>query len=242
MADASASRSPDSSDSEPASFTRVEAERARSVASSLLEIGAVQLRPADPFTWTSGLVAPIYCDNRLTIAVPAVRRRLRDGFASVLEAHALLPATIAGTATAGIPHAAWLAEAADAPMAYVRDASKDHGTGARIEGRVRAGDDVVLVEDLISTGGSALDAVAALRAAGATVHAVLAIFTYQLEAAERAFREDGVDGHVLADFATLVDVAREQGRLSGDEYSALQAWRADPEAWSRAHGGSQPTT
>jgi len=221
-------------------FVRADAERAREVAASLLEIGAVELRPADPFTWTSGLRAPIYCDNRLTMAHPPVRRALRDGFASVIDAHDLRPATIAGTATAGIPHAAWLAEAVDQPMAYVRDAAKDHGTGARIEGRVRPGDDVLLVEDLISTGGSALDAVAALRAAGATVRAVLAIFTYQLDGAERAFRDDGVDCHVLTDFRTLVDVGHEQARLSGAERETLRAWRADPAGWSAARGGATP--
>jgi len=223
-------------------FLRADGEWAREVAASLLEIGAVELRPADPFTWTSGLVAPIYCDNRLTIAHPPVRRTLCDGFGSVIDTHDLLPATIAGTATAGIPHAAWLAEAVDEPMAYVRDAAKNHGTGARIEGRVRPGDDVLLVEDLISTGGSALDAVAALRAAGATVRAVLAIFTYQLDGAERAFRDDGVDCHVLTDFRTLLDVAHAQSRLSDTDQQALRTWRDDPGAWSEAHGGVDPNS
>lgn len=240
MADAPSPRPADSSDRGSSPFVRAGTGPARRVAASLLDIGAVELRPADPFTWTSGLVAPIYCDNRLTIAHPPVRRALRDGFVSVLEEHALLPATIAGTATAGIPHAAWLAEVVDAPMAYVRDAAKEHGTGGKIEGRVRPGDDVVLVEDLISTGGSALDAVATLRAAGATVRAVLAIFTYQLDVAERAFRNDGVSGYVLTDFETLVDVAHEQERLSDAERETLRAWRADPAAWSAAHGGARP--
>lgn len=213
---------------------------ARRIAQSLLDIEAVKLRPSDPFTWSSGLVSPIYCDNRLTISVPPVRREIRNAFADLLAAEEFLPATIAGTATAGIPHAAWLAEAVDQPMVYVRSSAKDHGTGARIEGQISAGDEVVLVEDLISTGGSALDAVAALQERGARVHAVLAIFTYQLEAAETAFQEAGVKRFVLSDFQTLIDVAHTENRLSDDELTALQHWRADPEAWSVEHGGARP--
>ncbi len=214
--------------------------QSRAIAKDLLEIGAVKLQPTDPFTWSSGLAAPIYCDNRRTIAHPPVRRRIRDGFADVLDRASLLPVTIAGTATAGIPHAAWLAEAADQPMAYVRSSAKEHGTGARIEGRVEAGDEVVVLEDLISTGGSALDAVAALREAGATVTAVLAIFSYQLDTAEAAFREAGVARHVLTNFATLIDVAHEHSGLSDADLAALKTWRSDPAAWSVDHGGARP--
>jgi orotate phosphoribosyltransferase len=213
------------------------ARRARTIAEELLDIGAVKLQPNNPFTWSSGLVAPIYCDNRLTIAYPRVRRAIRDGFRGVVTDASLLPAIIAGTATAGIPHAAWLAEATDQPMAYVRSSAKGHGTGARIEGRIEAGDDVVVLEDLISTGGSALDAVAAVREVGATVRAVLAIFSYQLDAAEAAFAAAEVDRHVLTDFGTLIDVAHAHHRLSDDERTALQNWRPDPEAWSLEHGG-----
>ena len=217
-----------------------ESDRARSIARSLLDIEAVKLRPTDPFTWSSGLVAPIYCDNRLTLSYPRIRRSIRDGFAAHLRERSVLPATIAGTATAGIPHAAWLADAVDAPMAYVRDSAKGHGTGARIEGVVEAGDTVVLVEDLISTGGSALDAVEALRNVGAIVPTVLAIFSYQLDTAEAAFREAGVERFVLSDFPTLIEVAHEEERLSDAELRALKAWRADPAAWSVEHGGAQP--
>lgn len=225
--------------SSPAEQSSSGRKQARRLAESLLEIGAVQLRPADPFTWTSGLVAPIYCDNRRTIAVPSVRRAICDGFSMLLSETSYLPATIAGTATAGIPHAAWLAEAVDQPMVYVRDSAKGHGMGARIEGRTVDGDDVVLVEDLISTGGSALDAVAALREVGATVRAVLAIFSYQLDAAEQAFHEAGVECHVLTDFQTLIDVAHAQDSLTNDELDAVKAWRTDPEAWSLEHGGRE---
>lgn len=213
---------------------------AGAIAQSLLEIEAVKLRPSDPFTWSSGLVAPIYCDNRLTISAPPVRRAIRDGFADILAEEKLLPATIAGTATAGIPHAAWLAEAVNEPMVYVRSSAKNHGTGARIEGRLSSGDNVVLVEDLISTGGSALDAVEALRETGATVRAVLAIFTYQLDVADQAFRQADVDSFVLTDFQTLINVAHAENRLSDDELNALEEWRANPGAWSVEHGGERP--
>ncbi len=213
-------------------------EGARTVARHLLDIGAVILRPDDPFTWSSGLVAPVYCDNRRTLAHPPVRRTLRDGFADVVTARDWLPATIAGTATAGIPHAAWLAEALDQPMAYVRSAAKAHGTGRQIEGARATDRPVIVVEDLVSTGGSALEAGAALEAAGMEVAAVLSIFTYQLAAATSAFRAAGTPLFVLCDFATLVDEARRTGALTDDAHAVLHDWHADPSAWSEARGGA----
>lgn len=216
------------------------AERARSLAASLLEIGAVELSPTDPFKWSSGLVAPIYCDNRRTIAYPRVRRAIRDGFVDVLNAQALASITVAGTATAGIPHAAWLAEAVDRPMAYVRSSAKGHGQGERIEGVVGNGDEVVVLEDLISTGKSALDAVTALREAGAQVQAVLAIFSYELDVAAAAFRDADVPRFVLTTFSSLVDVAHERNSLTTDERGVLESWRNDPGGWSVQHGGRRP--
>ena len=211
---------------------------ARSLASDLLEIDAVSLRPHDPFTWSSGLRAPIYCDNRRTLAHPPVRRVIADGFADLVRGRDWGPLTVAGTATAGIPHAAWLAERLDAPMAYVRSEAKEHGQGRRIEGaRVGTGDEVVVVEDLISTGGSALDAVSAVRETGATVRAVLVIFSYGLDTAGAAFRDAGVACHVLTTFPVLLDVARRDHGLSGEARALLEEWRADPETWSREHGG-----
>jgi len=215
-------------------------EHARALAASLLDIGAVELRPTDPFTWSSGLVAPIYCDNRLTISHPGVRRSIREGFESVLRANGWQDAIIAGTATAGIPHAAWLAEAVDQPMVYVRSSAKGHGQGARIEGVLTEGDEVVVVEDLISTGGSALDAVAAVQECGARVRSVLAIFSYELDVAEETFREAAVPRHVLSTFRILVDVAHERGDLSDSEIALLNAWQADPASWSVEHGGDRP--
>jgi orotate phosphoribosyltransferase len=213
--------------------------RARTLAGLLLDIRAVELRPAEPFTWSSGLVAPIYCDNRLTLSHPTVRRAIRDGFLDVVNAESLTDTVVAGTATAGIPHAAWLAEATGQPMVYVRSAAKGHGKEERIEGVLGAGDEVVLVEDLISTGGSALDAVSALREAGATVRSVLAIFSYELPAAAAAFREADVPRHVLTTFPILIDVAHGRGDLVAAELDVLRAWRNDPDAWSAQHGGAR---
>ena len=213
-------------------------DRARTVARHLLDIGAVILQPDDPFTWSSGLVAPIYCDNRRTLAHPSVRRTLRDGFADVVTAHDWLPATIAGTATAGIPHAAWLAEALDQPLADVRSAAMAHGTGRQIEGARATDRPALLVEDLVSTGGSALEAVAALAAADMEVPAVLSIFTYQLGAATSAFRAADVPLFVLCDFATLLDEARRTGEVTDDAHAVLHEWHTDPSAWSEARGGA----
>jgi orotate phosphoribosyltransferase len=211
-------------------------DRARSVARALLEIGAVSLRPHDPFAWSSGLAAPIYCDNRRTLAAPSVRAAIADGFVEVVRSAGWGSATIAGTATAGIPHAAWLADRLDTPMAYVRSAAKEHGQGRRIEGaRLGPGDEAVVVEDLISTGGSALEAVSAVRDTGATVRAVLAIFSYGLDAAAAAFRETGVPRRVLTTFPVLLEVARRHDDLSDEAQALLEDWRADPEAWSREH-------
>lgn len=208
------------------------------VARDLLRLGAVALRPDAPFTWASGRRAPIYCDNRLTLSEPAARRRLTDGFAAVLAHEGLTPDVIAGTATAGIPHAAWLADRLEKPLVYVRAKAKEHGRGNLIEGRVDDGARVVLVEDLISTGGSSLAAVEALRAAGAGVLAVVAIFTYGLHAAARAFRAAHVPLFTLSDYDALLAVAEADGAFGDEAIAALHAWREDPEAWSAEYGGA----
>ncbi|GIV61183.1 MAG: orotate phosphoribosyltransferase [Rhodothermaceae bacterium] len=205
---------------------------ARRTAGDLLGIGAVALSPEAPFTWASGLRSPIYCDNRLTMAYPAVRRRLTEGFTARIRAQHLHPDVIVGTATAGIPHAAWLADRLDLPMAYVRSKPKAHGRGNQVEGRVEAGQPVVVIEDLVSTGMSSVAVVQALREHGAEVQAVLAIFSYGLPAAEAAFAEAGVPLFMLTDFTTLLGVAREQGALSPEAVAVLEAWRKDPVGWS----------
>lgn len=206
--------------------------RARRLAADLLAIEAVSLSPNDPFTWSSGLRAPIYCDNRITLSHPRIRRGIAQGFEDLVDMHDWTPHVIAGTATAGIPHAAWLADRLNRPMAYVRSASKEHGRRKRIEGVVESGHRVVLVEDLISTGQSALSAVQALRDAGATVSAVLTIFSYELEASADAFAEAEVPLHTLSSFSALREVARETNQLSDEAADVLDEWRRDPERWS----------
>jgi orotate phosphoribosyltransferase len=205
----------------------------RATARDLLAAGAVELRPDAPFTWASGLRSPIYCDNRLTLSDPDLRRRLTDGFASLVESHDLRPEVIAGTATAGIPHAAWLADRLSLPLVYVRSAAKSHGRGNRVEGRLPEGTSVVLVEDTVSTGGSALAAVEAIREAGARVIAVLAIFDYGFLRARDAFAGAGVTLHALAGYDDLVAEARAAGAVSDDDLATLAAWRTDPEGWGR---------
>ena len=206
------------------------------VARELLRIGAVTLRPSDPFTWASGRLSPVYTDNRLTLSHPAVRDRIADGFADVAGGVAEVQA-VSGTATAGIAHGALLADRLGLPFSYVRSSAKGHGKENRIEGRVEEGQRVVLVEDLVSTGGSVLSAAEALAAAGATVVAALAVFTYGFEDADRAFDGAGLSLHTLTDFETLARVAREDGALSDADLDALAAWRRDPAAWSRERGG-----
>ena len=211
---------------------------AEAVARDLLRIGAVTLRPSDPFTWASGRLAPVYTDNRLTLAHPDVRARLTDAFASLVRAQATPPSVIAGTATAGIPHAAWLSDRLGLPMSYVRSKPKGHGAGNQIEGRAEQGDRAVVVEDLISTGGSVVTTAAALRDVGVTVGAVLAVFTYGLDAATEALAEADLPTWALTDVATLARVAQEDGALSSADLDALAAWRRDPSAWSQERGGA----
>lgn len=207
----------------------------REIAGHLLRIGAVVLRPGDPFTWASGLRSPIYCDNRLTIAFPEVRSRIASGFETLLRASGIHPDVVVGTATAGIPHAAWLADRMNLPMAYVRSAAKAHGKGNQIEGRIEPGQRTVIVEDLVSTGGSSRGVVEAVRQAGASVEAVVAIFSYGLPEADATYAEIGVPLLTLSRFDVLLDVAVREGRFGSDQLDSLRAWRQDPRAWSEAH-------
>ncbi|MEL6614864.1 MAG: orotate phosphoribosyltransferase [Bacteroidota bacterium] len=207
------------------------------IASDLLRIGAVSLRPSDPFTWASGRLSPIYTDNRLTLSYPDVRQRLVDGFVR-LATRAGGADAISGTATAGIPHATLLADRLGLPLTYVRSSAKGHGKGNRIEGRVEDGQRVLVVEDLVSTGGSVIDAVEALRDAGAVVQTVVAVFTYGLDAAADAVSEAGFTLRTLTDFPALLDAAQASGAIGADDLDALHEWRRDPEAWSRARGGA----
>ncbi|MEL6771119.1 MAG: orotate phosphoribosyltransferase [Bacteroidota bacterium] len=214
-------------------------ELTRALAADLLRIGAVALRPNEPFTWASGRKAPVYCDNRLTLSYPDVRLMITEGLLAHTEANYYEAVdVIVGTATAGIPQAALLAERLDLPMAYVRGQAKGHGKQNRIEGRIEPGQRVIVVEDLISTGGSSLSAAEAIRDAGAEPVAVFSIFTYGFEVAQRAFDAAGIRLITLTDFDTLIGVAVETGSLTDEEVLILLNWRADAAAWSRVHGGA----
>jgi orotate phosphoribosyltransferase len=205
------------------------------IAEKLLEINAVALKPQDPFTWTSGLRSPIYCDNRLTLSFPAVRREIAAGLQNLILENFSGAEVIAGTATAGIPHAAWVSELMDLPMCYVRSKAKGHGKGNQIEGKVEQGQKVVVVEDLISTGGSVITAVQALREAGCDVLGVVSIFTYGLEKGRELLQENGIKSISLTDFATLIEVAIEKGYVSEADQESLLLWSKNPTEWSNKY-------
>lgn len=201
------------------------------IALDLLDTGAVVLRPDEPFRWTSGMLSPIYCDNRITISHPDVRERIADGLAAAIRERFPQAEVIAGAATGGIPHAAWVSQKLQLPMIYVRDKAKGHGRQNKIEGVLKPGQRTVIIEDLISTGGSSLKVAEAVREAGGHVLAVAAIFTYKLAKAERAFSEASVPLVTLTDFDALLEQAAAGGRISREQLSVLQAWRQNPESY-----------
>ncbi|MWV45198.1 orotate phosphoribosyltransferase [Paenibacillus sp. HJL G12] len=201
------------------------------IAAYLLQIEAVALRPKQPFTWTSGIKSPIYCDNRLTMSYPEIREYIAESFAAVIRDQYPDTEVIAGTATAGIPHAAWVAQKLNLPMAYIRDKAKGHGKENQIEGMIKPGQKVIVIEDLISTGGSSIKAALAIKDAGAVPQAVLAIFSYQLDKAVQAFSDAGIPLQTLSNYGALMDVALEQGVIQEDDVAALKAWREDPSSF-----------
>ncbi|MRI02956.1 orotate phosphoribosyltransferase [Limosilactobacillus reuteri] len=203
------------------------------VAKALLDIHAVTLNPDQPFTWASGLKSPIYTDNRLTISYPEVRQAIFNGMVEQIKLHFSEADVIAGTATAGIPHAAWVAQNMELPMIYVRTKPKDHGQGKQIEGILKEGQKVVVIDDLISTGGSVLNAVRAVNNAGGKVIGVVSVFTYDLPAAEQNFMANGLKYYSVTDYMTLIKVAKENNQISADHLKSLQEWRKDPLSWSK---------
>lgn len=208
---------------------------ARDVASALLSIRAVSLSPDQPFTWASGLHSPIYCDNRITLSDPRTRGLIAEGLATLVTENFSHVDVVAGTATAGIAHAALAADRLGTPMAYVRSAPKDHGKGNQIEGRIEPGSSVVMVEDLISTGGSVIEAAKAVERAGSTVVGVLAIFSYELERGHQAFAQTSWPLFTLSNYPTLIEIAAANQAITPDQLAALKTWSADPQAWSDAH-------
>ncbi|QJX61839.1 orotate phosphoribosyltransferase [Niallia circulans] len=201
------------------------------IAEQLLEIKAVFLQPNDPFTWSSGLKSPIYCDNRLTLSYPKVRKNIATGLADLMKENFPETEVVAGTATAGIPHAAWVSDILDLPMAYVRSKAKAHGKGNQIEGKVEKGQKVVVVEDLISTGGSVITAVNSLREAGCEVLGVVAIFTYELPKGKELLGDAEITAYSLTDYSSLLDVAQKQGYIQEGDLASLNAWKESPENW-----------
>lgn len=204
---------------------------AEQIAKDLLSIEAVALSPDKPFTWASGLKSPIYCDNRVTMSYPKVRRAIAKGLAEKIKETFPEVEVIAGTATAGIPHAAWVAEILDLPMVYIRSKAKDHGRGNQIEGRITKGQKMVIIEDLISTGGSVLEAAAAANREGADVLGVAAIFTYELAQGKHNFKAADLPLVTLTNYSTLIESALQENYVTQEQLTLLKKWRQDPENW-----------
>jgi len=205
----------------------------KEIAKSLLSIEAIFLRPEEPFTWASGIKSPIYCDNRLTLSEPEVRTKIENGLAETIKANYPEVEVIMGTSTAGIAHAAITADILNLPMGYVRGSSKDHGRKNQIEGKLQKGQKVVVIEDLISTGGSVIDVVNVLREAGAEVLGIASIFTYNMEKSKNRLEEAKVQNISLSNFDVMVEVAAEEGYIKKEDIERLIAFRNNPsdESW-----------
>ncbi|HAM10998.1 MAG: orotate phosphoribosyltransferase [Bacteroidetes bacterium GWE2_41_25] len=205
----------------------------KKTAEYLLQIKAIKLQPSNPFTWASGWKSPIYCDNRKTLSFPDVRTFIRDSFASMVKD--LYPGAemIAGVATGAIAHGALAADKLALPFIYVRSEAKEHGLGNQIEGYFEKGQKVVVVEDLISTGGSSLNAVKALRDAGCEVLGMVAIFTYEFKKASDSFAAADCRLHTLSNYSVLVDTAVRTGYIGEAEVDTLKKWRLDPSVWGK---------
>jgi orotate phosphoribosyltransferase len=206
---------------------------AENVASMLLEVKAVRLSPDQPFKWASGWNSPIYCDNRITLSYPKVRTAIKNGLASAVQAYFSDVDIIAGVATAGIPQGALVADWLELPFCYVRPEPKKHGMGNQIEGAtIKPGQKVVLIEDLVSTGGSSLKAVDALREAGANVLGMVAIFTYGFDIARKNFADKDLSFYTLSDYETLIGEAVSKKYISESQMITLQEWRENPSEWN----------
>ena len=205
----------------------------KTIAHDLLSIGAVFLSPDDPFTWASGIKSPIYCDNRLTLTAPEVRNHVENGLVEVIREHYPEVEVLMGTSTAGIAHAAIVGHLMGLPMGYVRSGNKDHGRQNRIEGKLLPGQKVVVVEDLISTGGSCIEVVEALREAGAEVLGVASIFTYGMQKGLDRMAAANVKNVSLSNFDAVCVVAAEEGKIKTEDIDRLKKFRANPsdESW-----------
>lgn len=212
-----------------------EKDTALTLANFLLQIKAIKLNPANPFTWASGLKSPIYCDNRITLSHPKIRTFIREAFSKMCAAKYGNPDIIAGVATGGIPQGVLVAQDLGLPFCYVRSEAKSHGLNNQVEGIVPQGASVVVIEDLVSTGKSSLTAVEALREKGANVKGMMAIFTYQLPVAAEAFKKANCDLVTISNYEALIKKAVEENYVNDNQMQSLLEWRTNPQAWSDAH-------
>jgi len=203
----------------------------KQIAQHLLNVKAVTLSPNKPYTWASGIKSPIYCDNRITLSYPDVRKDIANALVEVILKEYPDVEVIAGTATAGIPQACWVADIMNLPMVYIRSKAKDHGKGNQIEGVIHPGQKMVVIEDLISTGGSVIDACLAAQNEGAHLLGVAAIFTYELAKGIDNFNQNNIKLVCLSNYTTLVNVAKETGYISNDDIETLKKWRKNPSEW-----------
>jgi orotate phosphoribosyltransferase len=204
---------------------------AKKTAEYLLQIKAIKLQPSNPFTWASGWKSPIYCDNRKTLSFPEVRSYIRDSLAAMVKEFYPQAELIAGVATGAIAHGVLVADKLGLPFIYVRSGAKEHGLGNQIEGYFEAGQKVVIIEDLISTGGSSLSAVKALREGGCDVLGMLAIFSYEFKKASDGFSSENCTLHTLSSYSVLIETALTTGYIGQAEVETLKKWRADPSSW-----------
>ena len=206
------------------------------VAKILLDIKAVALNPEKPFRFVSGILSPIYCDNRLIMSYPDKRREIRDYFLEIIEKNNLEFDIVAGVATSGIPHAAWIAEKLEKPMIYIRSSKKEHGKGKQIEGELKNDQRVLVVEDLISTGRSSVAAVKAVEEAGGKVVACVAIFTYNMKKANQKFREADCNLISLSNFETLIETASSNNYIKTEDKDKILKWNKNPQEWGNRMG------
>ncbi len=207
-------------------------EKRKKTAGYLLQSKAVILKPEKPFTWASGWLSPIYCDNRITLSYPEIRDYIKESFKTTIRSHFPDTEVIAGVATGAIAQGALVADQLNLPFVYVRSSAKEHGRKNRVEGRLVPGQKVVVVEDLVSTGGSSLNAVEALREAGAEVQGMAAIFSYGFPAADENFKKAGIKLVTLTNYHTLIQMAIETGDINPDQEALLQHWRNNPSTWN----------
>ena len=211
-----------------------EQETSMALASFLLQIKAIKLNPANPFTWASGLKSPIYCDNRVTLSYPQVRTFIREGFKNMCLDKFGTPDVIAGVATGGIPQGALVEQELGLPYVYVRSEKKSHGMNNQVEGIINSGQSVVIIEDLVSTGKSSLNAVEALREKGAVIKGMLAIFTYGMDIAAENFKKNKCELFTLTNYDALIKKAAEENYIRENDLASLVEWKKDPQAWSDA--------